>query len=93
MGNTKQNTTARRHLDARINRQTPVDGLVRPPRGWIKAIREALGMSTAQLARRMGIRQPGVVVLEQSETLAHIKLEALQRAAAALNSAKRSKKR
>ena len=58
---------------------------MRPPRGWIKAIREALGMSTAQLARRMGISQPGVVVLEQSEALAHIKLETLQRAAAAMN--------
>lgn len=85
MGNVERNATARCHLDARVNRQTPVDGLVRPPRGWIKAIREALGMSTAQLARRMGISQPGVVVLEQSEAMAHIKLETLQRAAAAMN--------
>jgi predicted DNA-binding mobile mystery protein A len=85
MGNAEHTTTARRHLDARLNRQTPVDGLVRPPRGWIKAIREALGMTTAQLARRMGISQPGVVILEQSEALAHIKLETLQRAAAAMN--------
>ena len=38
-----------------------------PVRGWIKAIREALGMSTAQLAKRLGVKQPSVVALERSE--------------------------
>jgi hypothetical protein len=28
-----------------------------PVRGWIRAVREALGTSTAQLAKRPGIRQ------------------------------------
>jgi predicted DNA-binding mobile mystery protein A len=42
-------------------------------------------MTTAQLASRMKISQPGVVMLEQSETMGTIKLETLQRAAAALN--------
>lgn len=80
-----RNAVARRHLDARVSKQTPVEKLTRPPRGWIKAIREALGMSTAQLARRMGISQPGVVTLEQSEASGTVKLETLQRAAEALN--------
>ena len=85
MGKAERNVVARRHLDARVNKQTPVERLTRPPRGWIKALREALGMSTAQLARRMKISQPGVVMLEQSEALGTIKLETLQRAAAAMN--------
>jgi predicted DNA-binding mobile mystery protein A len=85
MGKTERNAVARRHLDARVNNQTPVERLTRPPRGWIKALREALGMSTAQLGRRMEISQPGVVMLEQSEALGTIKLETLQRAAAAMN--------
>jgi len=80
-----RNMVARRHLDARLNKQTPVEKLTRPPRGWVKAIREALGMSTSQLARRMDISQPSVVMLEQSEAMGTIKLETLQRAAAALN--------
>ncbi|MDR3440599.1 mobile mystery protein A [Telmatospirillum sp.] len=85
MAKAERNAMARRHLDARINKQTPAEKLTRPPRGWIKAIREALGMTTAQLARRMEISQPGVVVLERSEAAGTIKLDTLQRAAAALN--------
>ena len=85
MASVEWNAVARRHLDAKINKQTPIGKLAPPPRGWLKAIREALGMTTAQLARRMGISQPGVVMLEQSEAAATIKLETLARAAAALN--------
>ena len=76
------NAVARRHLDARVHAKAPLEGLVRPPRGWIKAIREALGMTTAQLARRMQISQPAIVLLEQSEASGRIKMETLQRAAA-----------
>jgi predicted DNA-binding mobile mystery protein A len=85
MEKAQRNAVARRHLDTRVNQRTPVENLARPPRGWIKAIREALGMTTAQLARRMEISQPGVVMLERSEASGTIKLDTLQRAAAALN--------
>lgn len=85
MNKAERNAMARRHLDGRLNRQTPVEKLARPPRGWIKAIREALGMSTAQLGRLLDVSQPSVVLLEQSEALGTIKLETLQRAATAMN--------
>ena len=42
-------------------------------------------MTTAQLAQRMGVAQPSVVALEQSESLGRIRLDTLQRAASALN--------
>jgi predicted DNA-binding mobile mystery protein A len=80
-----QNRTARKHLDNRLRRKDLLPALAPPPRGWIKAIREALGMSTAQLAQRMGVKQPSVVAIEQSESLGRIQLDTLQRAAAALN--------
>jgi len=51
----------------------------------VKAIREALGMTTVQLAQRMGIAQSSIVLLEQSEALGRIKLDTLQRAASALD--------
>ena len=54
-------------------------------RGWIKAIREALGMSSAQLARRLKIKQPSVVDIEQSELKGTIRLATLRRVAEALN--------
>jgi len=56
-----------------------------PVRGWIKAVREALGMSTAQLARRLGVKQPSVVALEQSEARGSIELATLRRVAEKLD--------
>lgn len=59
-------------------------GVRRPGRGWIKAIREALGMTTAQFARRLGVKQPRIIRLEQAEIDGALTLESLERAAQAL---------
>jgi len=63
----------------------PTDRFTVPPKGWIRAIRDALGMSGAQLAAKLGMKPPSVVALEQSEAAATIRLETLQKAAAALD--------
>ena len=76
---------ARKQLDKRLNLLQNVDILVRPPRGWIKAIREALGMTTAQLGKRLGVSQPRVLGIEKAEVSGSIKLESLERAAHALD--------
>jgi predicted DNA-binding mobile mystery protein A len=44
-------------------------------------------MSTAQLAKRLGIRQPSLVALEQSEAKGTIELATLRRVAEALDCA------
>ena len=75
---------ARRQLDKRLS-PLNADALARPPRGWIKAIREALGMTTAQLAKRLGVSQPRVVGIEQAEAKGAITLDSLERAAHALD--------
>lgn len=76
---------ARQHLDAVYKDIRPI-GRQRPPvRGWIRTVREALGMSSAQLAKRMGIRQPTVSEMEQSELRGTIQLETLRRAAQAMD--------
>jgi predicted DNA-binding mobile mystery protein A len=77
--------TARRQLDKRLNQLWNTDSLMRPPRGWIKAIREALGMTTAQLARRLGVSQPRAVTIEKAEKEKSITLATLERAAHALD--------
>ncbi|MEJ0040341.1 MAG: mobile mystery protein A [Gammaproteobacteria bacterium] len=59
--------------------------MARPTRGWIKALREAFGMTTAQLAKRLGVAQPSVVGLEQAEASKAITLKTLERAARALD--------
>ncbi|MBV9977815.1 MAG: mobile mystery protein A [Hyphomicrobiales bacterium] len=55
-----------------------------PPRGWIRAIRDALGMTTVQLARRLGVSQPRITELEKSELSGSISMRSLRRAAEAL---------
>lgn len=57
-----------------------------PPRGgWLRAIRQALGMTTRQLAARIGIAQPTLVQAEKSEVDGRISLAQLRRIAAALD--------
>jgi predicted DNA-binding mobile mystery protein A len=56
-----------------------------PPSGWIRAIREALGMPRDELARRLRITKQGVAKLESSEADGTIGLDTLRRAAEALD--------
>ena len=74
-------------LDKRLNRLRNSDTLSRPPRGWIKAIREALGMTTTQFGRRLGVSQSTALGFETSEMRKGIALETLERAARARLSA------
>jgi predicted DNA-binding mobile mystery protein A len=77
--------TAYEQLDKRFARLKPLGTeAVRPSRGWIRAIREALGMTTGQLAKRLGVRQPRVVELERGEATGNITVKSLERAAEAL---------
>src|ERR1017187_1256120 len=76
---------SRAHLDQRFHELGPATRYTPPVRGWIKAIREALGMSTAQLAKRLGVKQPSVVALEQSEAKGTMELATLRRVADALD--------
>ena len=81
----KDRATARRQLDKRLDLLRNSTAIMRPPRGWIKAIREALGMTTAQLAQRIGVSQPRVVAIEKAEKNASITLDSLERAARAMD--------
>lgn len=56
----------------------------RPVGGWVRAIREALGMTTEDLAARMHVAQSSVTRLEKSERARTIRLDTLARAAEAM---------
>jgi predicted DNA-binding mobile mystery protein A len=73
-----------RHLDARFAALRPLLRAQRPPKGWLRAVRDALGMTTKQFAGRLGVSQPRIVELEQSEVSGRVTLNTLQRAAEAL---------
>jgi predicted DNA-binding mobile mystery protein A len=77
--------TASEQMDERLGALQAVAHLAtKPTRGWIRAIRETLGMTTRQLGERLGVSQPRVVKLEQSEAAGAITMDSLQRAAEAL---------
>lgn len=77
---------ARKALQIRLKPLQRLQPKIRPPReGWIATIRQALGMTTGQLAERLDVTQPSVFELERSEAKGSIKLETLERVAEALN--------
>ena len=76
---------SRSSLDARFDEMRPIARFAPPVRGWIKAVRQAIGMSSSQLARRLGVKQPTVIEMEQSEMKGTIQLATLRRAAEALD--------
>ena len=76
---------SRSNLDKRFKKIGAVTRFATPVRGWIKAVREALGMSTSQLAKRLNVKQPSVIALEQSEAKGTIELGTLRRVAKALD--------
>jgi predicted DNA-binding mobile mystery protein A len=56
----------------------------RPKGGWLRALRTALGMTTGQLAGRLGTSQPWINQLEKGEVQGTASVASLQRAAEAL---------
>lgn len=76
---------ARRHLERRVAPLRGRQDLLRPPHGWLRAIRDALGMTTRQLARRMGKVQSAIVDMEKSEARETASLAKLREAAAAMD--------
>ena len=77
---------ARRRLDERTAFfQSHASDFVVPNGGWLQAIREALGMSSKDLAARMRVAESTVLRLEASERADTAQLSSLRRAAAALD--------
>lgn len=73
----------RYQLDRKLVRKS-FDSLAVPEKGYIREIRNALGMSAIQLAGRLGITQSAVAQLEKSEELGSITLNSLRKAAEAM---------
>jgi predicted DNA-binding mobile mystery protein A len=75
----------REQLDKRLSEVRRIaQALQPPPKGWIAAIRTALGMTQADLAKRMDVSRQAVSQLEHREADGSITLNALQEAAEAL---------
>jgi predicted DNA-binding mobile mystery protein A len=77
---------ARRSLDERlVHLNEDAKRLHQPPKGWIRAIRDALGMSGVQLAKRLRVSPQTAEAMEKSEAAGTIQLNTLRRAAEAMD--------
>ena len=56
-----------------------------PKNGWIKTIREALGLSSKVLANKLGCSQANISYMEAREKKKSISLESLEQVAQAMN--------
>lgn len=74
----------RQQIDSKLMQMKEL-GQLKADSGWIKLIREALGMTTTQLGKRAGIDQSRITRLEKAETEGDLKLSSLRKMAEGLN--------
>lgn len=71
-------------LDRSAAPELPIGEVVRPGAGWLRAVREALGLPLREVASRIAVTVPAVRSLEKAEADDRITLASLRRVAAAL---------
>jgi len=76
---------ARKQLERRLAPLRKAPEFARPVRGWIKAVREALGMTAAQLGARIGVSQSRIARIEKDEAEDAVTLATLRRVAEGLD--------
>lgn len=75
----------RQQLDTTLGKFRPLLDISTPPKGWIRAIRDALGMSGRQLANRVGVTKQRTALIEKQELTGTATLKTLRRIAESLD--------
>jgi predicted DNA-binding mobile mystery protein A len=75
----------RDQLEVSLQRLAPVRNVCPPSKGWIRAIRNALGMTAKQLAGRIGVIQQAVARIEKAEPSGSVTIKTMQRVAEGLD--------
>jgi predicted DNA-binding mobile mystery protein A len=73
-----------RQLDRALGAYAAARAVERPRDGWLRAVREALGMSLRQLSERAGVSKTSAHMAEQNEARETVQLDTLRRLANAL---------
>ena len=58
---------------------------IRPTRGWLRAVREAIGARQEAIAQKMGVQRQSYARIENTEAQGSISLTSLQKAADAMD--------
>ena len=75
----------REQLDSSLRRFSALRSVNPPPKGWIRAIRDALGMTAKQLAGRLGVAQQAVARIEKDELSGSVTIKTMRRIAESLD--------
>ncbi len=81
----KNNKLQFQQLNEKLEKITVLNNLVVPPIGWIKAIRNGLGMSMEQLGKKLSISKQAVMDMEKREKVGAVTLKSMQELAKAMD--------
>ena len=65
-------------LNEKMDKLTVLQQLIMPPNGWIKAIRNGIGMSMEQLGKKLSITKQAVMDIEKREKKGAITIKSMQ---------------
>jgi predicted DNA-binding mobile mystery protein A len=72
-------------LNEKMLQLTGMQHVIVPPIGWIKAIRNGIGMSMEQLGKKLSITKQGVMDIEKREKEGAITIKSMQEIAKAID--------
>lgn len=75
----------REQLEMSLQRLAPLRNVNTPAKGWVRAIRNALGMTARQLAGRLDIAQQAVARIEKDELSGSVAIKTMRRIAEGLD--------
>jgi predicted DNA-binding mobile mystery protein A len=81
----RNNKLQLQQLNEKLAQLTDLQHVIVPPIGWIKAIRNGIGMSMEQLGKKLSITKQGVMDIEKREKEGAITIKSLQEIAKAMD--------
>jgi predicted DNA-binding mobile mystery protein A len=81
----RNNKLQLQQLNEKLAQLTDLQHVIVPPIGWIKAIRNGIGMSMEQLGKKLSITKQGVMDIEKREKEGAITIKSMQEIAKAMD--------
>lgn len=81
----KNKKLIRQQLEITLQKFRPLLDISMPPKGWIRAVRDALGMNGRQLADRLNVTRQRAALIEKDELGNSATLKTMRRVAEALD--------
>ena len=81
----RNNKLQSQQLNEKLAQLTVLQQVIVPPIGWIKAIRNGIGMSMEQLGKKLSITKQGVMDIEKREKEGAVTIKSMQELAKALD--------